>query len=306
LGGIGKTSLANTLVSKLIDHSHFDDIAWINARGDIDWSEIGPKRAVDPNQPVLDRETFVDFLLEQLGQPSLLVHSPQEKWIALSKLLKSRACLVVIDNLETDVDYEALLPTLCQLANPSKFVLTSRRTLKQYSDVSCLLLSGLSREETVAFLKQEAEAREFAILRQADQAQLERIYDVVGGNPLALRLVVGLTNVLPLSEVLDSLRQAQAREIDEFYTYIYWKAWDSLDPVSRQLLLVMPLAQQGQLEQLEYVSKLEPVDLHHALQQLVNRSLVISRGDLEERRYSIHRLTETFLLNEVLKWQVKN
>jgi hypothetical protein len=38
----------------------------------------------------------------------------------------------------------------------------------------------------------------------------------------------------------------------------------------------------------------------------VNRSLVISRGDLEERRYSIHRLTETFLLNEVLKWQVKN
>jgi hypothetical protein len=40
-----------------------------------------------------------------------------------------------------------------------------------------------------------------------------------------------------------------------------------------------------------------------ALTELVKRSLVDVRGTLVEPRYAIHRLTETFLLTEVIKWQ---
>ena len=67
----------------------------------------------------------------------------------------------------------------------------------------------------------------------------------------------------------------------------------------------MPLAQGGTFTQLKTVSELTTSDLHQALEQLVKFSLVEVRGDIEQRRYSIHRLTETFLLTEVAKWQTQ-
>ena len=76
-----------------------------------------------------------------------------------------------------------------------------------------------------------------------------------------------------------------------------------LDNTSQQVLLVMPLAQEGTLNQLLSLSRLESAELHTALQQLITLSLVQVEGNLEQRRYSIHRLTETFLLNEAVTWQ---
>jgi len=65
----------------------------------------------------------------------------------------------------------------------------------------------------------------------------------------------------------------------------------------------MPLAQGGALKQLLAVSQLDASELGQALQQLASLSLVQVGGTLDERRYTIHRLTETFLLNEAIKWQ---
>lgn len=141
------------------------------------------------------------------------------------------------------------------------------------------------------------------MLTNASQAQLEQIYQTIGGNPLAIKLMVGQISVLSLSQVLENLQQAQHKEIDEFYTYIYWQAWRLLDKVSQQVFVVMPLAQGGSLAQLEKLTQLETAALSQALRQLVKLSLVQVGGTLEDRRYTLHRLTETFLLNEVVKWQ---
>jgi DNA-binding MarR family transcriptional regulator len=43
-------------------------------------------------------------------------------------------------------------------------------------------------------------------------------------------------------------------------------------------------------------------DVGDALVQLVSRNLVDSRGDLYERRYTIHSLTRAFLQQEILRW----
>jgi hypothetical protein len=153
-------------------------------------------------------------------------------------------------------------------------------------------------------LQYEAEIRGVTALTHASETQLGGIYDVVGGNPLALKLVVGQLCVLPLSQVLKSLKQTQSKTIDDLYTYIYWQAWRGLDETGQQVLLVMPLAQGGTFDQLVAVSEIEKKELDHALKQLVKLSLVEVGGDLEQRRYRIHRLTETFLLHEVTKWQV--
>jgi LuxR family glucitol operon transcriptional activator len=300
LGGIGKTALANALVRELVLTSHIQEIAWVSAKQ----QEFHPAFGVQANnQTALNTDTLVNSLLEQLHPEPPLTTSPEEKLATLNTLLKKSPYFIVIDNLETVTDYQTLLPTLRKLANPSRFLITSRHSLQAYSDVYCFSLKALSQADTIAFLKYEAEARRISTLAAASQAQLESIYQVVGGNPLALKLVAGQIRILPLAQVLDNLKQARGKKIEALYTYIYWQAWHALDAVSQQVLLLMPLAQDGDLAQLAAVSKLDVDQLNEALEHLVSLSLVEVSGGLEELHYRIHRLTESFLLTEVTKWQ---
>lgn len=247
--------------------------------------------------------TLLDILLEQLNINILPSYTPEQKIASLTSLLKKQPCLIVIDNLETVDDYQTLLPLLRQLVNPGKCLLTSRHCLRVYSDVFCLSLKELSQSDTLALLRYEAKVRGRPSLANASEDQLKSIYEVVGGNPLALKLIVGQIGVFSLSRVLENLKQVRGRTIDEMYTYIYWQVWQALDAVSRDVLLVMPLAHGGNLDQLAAVGKVNGDVLNQALEQLVSLSLVEVGGDLDERRYYIHRLTETFLLEEVVKWQ---
>jgi hypothetical protein len=299
LGGIGKTALAAALIRELIFSGGFQDIGWLSARQ----QEFHPALGLqDLGQPALEVDTLTDGLLLQFQETPPLTASPQDKLIALTEMLKAAPYLIVVDNLETATDYEALLPTLRQLSNPSRFLLTSRHSLQAYTNTHCFQLRELSEADTVEFLRYEGELRGIKLLTEASPVDLERIYQVVGGNPLALKLVVGQITALPLSQVLTHLKQAQGRKVDEFYTYIYWQAWRLLEPASRQALLTMPIVQDGTLAQLALASRLDPAELGAAIEQLAALSLLEASGELDERRYRIHRLTETFLLTEVARW----
>jgi transcriptional regulator with XRE-family HTH domain len=301
IGGIGKTSLANGLVHEIMPEDRFYDIAWVSAQQE----EFLPSTGLRPiGRPALDVDTLTDALLEQLHSTPPLAYSAEEKLAILTSLLKQQTYLIVIDNLETVVDYEALLPLLRKVAKPSKFLLTSRHHLYAHSDVFCLSLKELNQADTIALLKHEAEVRGLSALVNAPRTALENIYEMVGGNPLALKLVIGQIGVLPLSQVLENLKEARGKKTEELYNYIYWQAWHALDPVSREVLLVMPLVQGGTFAQLTALSQFELDELSQALEHLIALSLVeVSGDDLEQHRYRIHRLTETFLLTEVAKWQ---
>lgn len=305
LGGIGKTSLADWLVRELILDSRFSDIAWVSARQQTFLPAIGIKAVGEADgPPALTIELLTDALLSQLASTRPWALSFRDKEIILSRLLKQQPYLIVIDNLETVVDYQALLPNLRQLANPSRFLLTSRHSLRGYSDVFCLNVNELSETDTLALLAHEAQVRGVTALLQASPGQLEEIYRVVGGNPLALKLVVGQIQALPLSQVLNNLREAQGRKVTDLYTYIYWQSWQALSDIARQALLALPVASPrgSPLDHLAAISGLEFTELGQALEELATFSLIEVGGDLENRRYSIHRLTETFLLTEVTQW----
>ncbi len=300
LGGIGKTALANALVRQPALRRHFYKLAWVSAKQRE--LRLGTGMA-EMDQPTLTAEALTDALLAQLGDSVTLAQSPHEKRLTLIRLLKDAPYLIVVDNLETMVDYETLLPALRELANPGKFLLTSRHSLRTHPNVFCHSLTELNRAEALRFIRHEATVRGLSLLADAPEADLDRIYEIAGGHPLALKLVIGQISVLPLSEVLDNLKQARSKTIDELYSYIYWQAWHMLDEAGRQVLLVMPLAQGGVLDQLLALSRLEPDELNRAIEQLAGLSLLQIGGGLDERRYTIHRLTETFLLNEAIKWQ---
>ncbi|MBV7329780.1 tetratricopeptide repeat protein [Chloroflexi bacterium TSY] len=300
MGGIGKTTLANDFVHQLVNGERFHNIAWVSAKQEEFLPEVG-LQALD--RPALDAGTLTDMLLEQLNTRSVLSMTSSEKRTALLRLLKERAYLVVVDNLETVSDYEALLPLLRQAANPTKFLLMSRFSLKANADVYSLSLEEFSQADAFAFLRYEAAMRGMDSLQNASETQLDTIYAVVGGNPLALKLIIGQLNFLPLSSVLENLQEAQGKQVDELYGYIYWQAWQMLDDDTRILFLVMPVIPRGTFAELAAISQLEAEQLQNALRQLIALSLIQVDGDLEERVYQLHRLTEAFLVNKVLKAQ---
>jgi len=300
LGGIGKTALANALVRQPGLAGRFYKVGWVSAKQ----QEFLPEIEIDKTTtPALSVETLIDILLEQLDDTVTLTQTTSQKQAILTKLLKDRPHLIVIDNLETVADYQTLLPLLRQLANPTKFILTSRHSLRAHADVFCCNLDELNQADALHLIRHEARARGQSLLANAADTALKRIYDVVGGNPLAIKLVVGQLSILSLPQVLDSLKEARSKKVEALFSYIYWQAWRLLDAAAQQTLLVMPLAQDGTLEQLLALSQLELDALSQALEQLAALSLVQVGGNLETRRYTIHRLTETFLLNEAIKWQ---
>ncbi|MEM7129819.1 MAG: tetratricopeptide repeat protein [Chloroflexota bacterium] len=333
IGGLGKTTLAHALVKGLIEQGgnakaevepveteadfdrlslrdqnslqyqnslRFQDIGWVSAKQE----EYLPDRGVQATgKPALDEESLMDQLLAQLSDGPYPTGSSQEKRLALTQLLKKKVCFVVIDNLETAVDYETLLPLLRHLANPSKFLITSRLSLSGQGDVFCYGLSELNEADALAFLRHEATIRGMAGLTGATDDELLAIYATVGGNPLALKLVLGQIQFLPLAQLLTSLRQADTERIDQFYTYIYWQAWQMLDQPSRHVLLCLPVVPNATFAQLLTASGLEPGLLRDSLLTLGRLSLVEMGSDLSNPRYHLHRLTETFLMYEVVKWQ---
>lgn len=304
IGGIGKTSLANALVQAVMPTDRFYRCIWVSAKQEQFVSGSGIELIEDAFQsPVLDKESLTDALLEKLDSNISLTKSAQEKWILLTTLLKKEPYLIVIDNLESVTDYKALIPVVNQLANPSKIIITTRNSLQTYTDIYCLSLSELTSADAFAFLRYEAKTRGVTALTKATDAHLKQIYDVVGGNPLALKLVVGQIGFLPLTELLDNLKEARGKQIDELYSYIYWQAWKMLDDNTRSLLVAMPLVKNGTHRQLAEVSNVQGNDFNQALSQLIDLSLVEVQGDIDQPRYGIHRLTETFLLIEVIEWK---
>lgn len=305
MGGIGKTTLANALMHDELEaiadgHSVYAEIAWISAKQE----EFRPALGIaETGRPALNAEVLTDKLLGQLLDRPPLTASPDEKWATLTALLKDRAHIVVVDNLESVADYEALMPVMRQLANPSKLLITSRLSLQHYSDVFCYSLTELCEADVLAFVRHEAEVRNLARLLEATPEQLQNIYQVVGGNPLALKLVIGQVSFLPLAKVLDNLTAARGKKVDELYTYIYWQAWQMLDDAGKQLFLSLPIVPDGTFADLGMASGLDEDDLQDALARLINLSLVQVGGDIDEPCYRLHRLTETFLMNEVVQWQ---
>ncbi|MBV7338324.1 AAA family ATPase [Chloroflexi bacterium TSY] len=303
IGGVGKTTLADALMRKAISDSLFDEIAWVTAR-QVNLHLDGSMEAVQ--KPALTAQSLVEDLLRQL-LPDVLQGSDRsaERLLAiLESRLKEKPHLIVIDNLETVVDVQDLLPTLRQLAEPSKFVLTSRERLYTEPNIYHYELEELNEFHTLQLVRQEARQGQLLALADSPQEVLRPIHETVGGNPLAIRLVIGQAHAHPLDVLLTELREAKSEISDNVYTYIYRRAWENLDELSRQTLIAMPLVlpSGNNLEFLASISPLTVEELRTGLNKLITFNLVNVHRDLYERRYSIHNLTRSFLHRQVLLW----
>ncbi len=293
IGGIGKTALADQVTRAILPRFIFQDVFWLRVSPDDTNGALPPDAIL---------EKLINDLVEHLCPQTAT--SGNGRIACLRQTLKSRPTLIVIDNLESEADTSSLLNALNDWAIPSKFLLTTRVRLPAASTAYSLVLDELPLPAAADLIYTQAQNLNLNDLMPASDAVVRQIYAVTGGNPLALKLVVGLTAVLPLQQILTDLTAAQISEIGQLYRHIYWQAWHSLSPTGQTLLEMMPLAAGVGVkpEQMQAMSGLPEQELWPAITELVNRSLLEVRGTTWERRYGTHRLTESFLRTEIIHW----
>ncbi len=305
MGGIGKSSLAHRLATHLaLEQGTFAEVAWISAQQ----RAFHTGGFIQPiAEPALSAADLIEALAIQLLPADALPvpFVPVRALPALRARLHATPTLVVVDNLETLADVDALLPTLRSLAGPSRFLLTSRHALHREPDLYPFTVPELSEADALRLLRREAQLRNLPDLLAASDQELHAIYETVGGNPLALKLVCGQLFLLPLPQVLDALRTATGQHAEALYRYMYWTSWRLLSADDQEVLLTMPLFGQAgaDLAGIARACDVQGDRLVAVLEHLAQLSLVNVTGDLYTRRYGIHRLTETWLRQEVIGWE---
>ncbi len=297
LGGIGKTALSDQAARDLIKTTRFEEIAWITAKH-THLSTLG-RLQIESGRPALTFPMLIDKLAVQFELPDHESSSQLQRQRLVKQFLHERACLIIVDNLETVADYRSLLPELRKWQRPSKFLLTSRLRLLDEPDVYSVSLKELTAESAFELIRLEASRAGFDALAQASDADLQQIYDAVGGNPLALKLITGQLRFHSLSHVLERFAPAETQVTEAgLFDYIYREIWESLEDESKTILLA--LTQAGEtgfsLEHLVEISSLPVTTIDRSLENLILLSMVDLTGSLLNRRYRLHRLTEVFLL----------
>lgn len=296
IGGIGKTALADSVTRQVVRQFYFDEIIWLR---------IEPQTMSGRSEsPRLTYENLITDLAQRLWPDTVEDLSHQQRQVQVRQTLKAKPYLVVIDNIESEADTAYLLDRLNDLAQPSRFLLTSRSRLSELATVFNFSLNELSLNDATNLINHHAQDIGVTGMATATEGDMVAIYGVTGGNPLALKLVVSLLDTLPLPQILKSLKHGRQGSAEDLYRHIYWQTWQLLSTDARTLLKAMPLVAEagGTPEYLQKLSGLSEAQLWPALQELRNRSLLEVRGTALEKQYGIHRLTETFLHTEIIQW----
>lgn len=298
MGGIGKTVLAQAVVSRLVERGGLlRPACWVSARQE-KITERGEVKSLD--DPARSVDDIVARLAEQLLGPGQLAGlSTADKLKRLESFLSAASYLIVVDNLETVVDSQTLPPALWPLAGTTRFLFTSRHTLQYFPYVQVVRVPELSFADSYALVQSELSRR-----GQEDtvsEEMMDEIYSVVGGLPLALKLATAQIGRLPLNQILGGL-QLVNRRAQKMYDYIYSRTWYLLDEPARKLLLSMiDISPDGEnVRWLRLMSVLPDDEFDEALTQLLDYSLLEIARSLPNPIYRLHRLTVNFLSTRVL------
>lgn len=289
MGGIGKTAVTDQTIRSLAANLYFEQIlAEYLTTSDI------------------QLEKLLRLLATQVGLPAQSGMTDDAVAEELSRIFKARPWLIWVDGFEADILH--LAEGLSKLANPSKFILTSRHR-PTGGPFFVKPLTALSSKAAADLLRDHARRTGRLEMAAAPDELIDTIYEKVGGNPLALKLVVGLSDKHAISTILRDLTEVKVeQQIEHMYRHIYWKAWQALGQEAQTVLKVMPMIPSSGKAELADIAGfcgyagLDLRTVSAALDDLFERSLVEAHGSPwdGEKWYGIHSLTRTFLQTEII------
>ncbi len=295
IAGVGKTCLADAAVRQVGRTLAYEQVKWLRLRSrDLDHHALTPEAV---GRTIV--EALVEWLCPEMGE----WEGEERVMTCLGEVLHTRPHLIVIDNLETAGQIEGVQARIQRLIGPSRFLLTSRDRLPGKADIYLQPLQELPFDPAAALLRHHAAAIGRIDLAAAADEDIRPIYERIGGNPLALKLAASLAAILPLPQVLDDLEASPPGPVEDLYHHIFMRTWRTLSPPARMLLRAIPQIPEASVtpRQMLDASRLDERAFWQAVAELISRSLLEVQGTLHERRYSIHRLTETFLKTEIIQ-----
>lgn len=300
LGGIGKTALAREVVDHFEKERSFTHTVWASAKPDI---LIGD-RVVTTGVAGYGVEELLSDIGRQCGRLDIAKMWPEQRRSAVENLLHAVSVLIVMDNMETVSDGDLLIDEIFNILGRSKLLITSRRRYS-HDQVRTIPLQGLGTDMSMQFIREESKERGISLVAEASNRTLAKIHKATGGAPLAMKLVIGQMSRLSMDRVLYNLKQARFTGPDyDFYHFVFKQSWDLLSTDSRKLLISMGAFAPGiggTEEAVKSTSSIPEPSFSAALDELVLMSLVESLGDVENRRYSIHQLTDNFVRSNIVQ-----
>jgi hypothetical protein len=295
LGGIGKTAMAVELARRALRQEIFEGVIGGSAKQEI----LAGGEIIQINQATLSFSNLLDLMARQLGRWELSRLKTEEKRTALHRFLRHHRWLILVDNLETAENANKLVVDLRSLLNGSRALVTSRKKVR-HGFIRALSVQGLETEDSLFFLRNDAQQRDVQQIMEATRDQLIEIHEATGGAPLALKLVVGQAKFLGLGQILDELKHVGS----EIYPFVFRRSWGELSTAAQRLLIYIgrTVVTNVGWEELASVGIAQSeTDLKHAIEELIDYSLLDVSFIAGEPRYSIHQLTREFVNSDLPK-----
>lgn len=298
MGGMGKSTLANQIVLAAMDNLAFHYLVRIDA-------PLG----------YLNSETLYTEIYAQLKLKTQHLMEQPDRPTKLAKLLNQFSVLIYIDGIEERIDL--LIEDILPLRGHANFLITSR----QVPDISFDLFHYPLKPMPAAMAKALLESTHAALNFDLQSTKLsipagvfQKLYQKVGGNPLAIKLIAGLLTEMSVEEILEELKSVDHPETGHLFERVFFRVWQDMHDGSKRVLITLGLFQKTKVtkETLLRLNKTPGPDrfkitkgsLNDILTDLRLRSLVeVERERLNrEFRFGIHNLTRTFLNSHVIEW----
>ena len=292
LGGVGKTALAR----------------------EIGWSLVNSLTGPTPSPPVyeavawaedteggLTLDRLLNIVLDVLEYPYIRTMARPAKTTEVLRKLQEHTSLVIVDNVETITD-QSLLDFLVRIPNPSRVIVTTRE--RWTTSAWTVDLQPLDKGDGLALLRSEGLRLGVPPARMPNE-YLTRLYDATGGNPLAIRFVVGQLKVgATLTDVLGDLINAHDEDI---FSAIFDRIWNKLlkseDPTRHTLLALSILPAPTRQDALAAATGLPLRATRAAIQSLTNLSLVnvVDAYEGVPPQFRLHALTRAFASRQLTR-----
>jgi len=295
IGGLGKTAVTDSAVRHALRQFHFSRALWVRMEPDAANGRFqSPERAYDNLLTQLSKKLWSQ---DETSLPR------QEQLRRIRHQFAQHPYLIIVDNLEDPDDTAYIAEQMGDMTTPSKLLITSRARPQTAVGFYLLTIDELKEADAAALMRHHAHEKGIQFVATATEGDLHTIYQTIGGNPYAIKLVVDLLDLWPLADLIRELVRGSNGSPQELYNHIYRQTWRSLSDNAKLLLQAMPLVADmgGSSTQLQAITNLQE-EFWTAVSELRHRSLIEVRGTLQERRYGIHRLTQTFLATEINDW----
>lgn len=286
VGGIGKTTLAIYIAQKYKRRKRAH-VIWVTSKNEI----------LTLDKILNSIAHFFDFT----GIDSLPVDAKRDK---ILQVLKQNRSLLIVDNFETIENDAEIKAFLNSISANSKILITSRNNTMVSPDQVTLQVDTLTDKNAILLMRKELEKNSRPEL---SAEEYKKLLGAIGGSPLAIKWSIGqiATNGHTVDTICAQLRDGVIAGSVELFQNIFEMAWQELNDIQKDILyllqfFVTPVSAKALWKLSELTDETQ---FTCELSKLLQLSLIDSNSEsnVERRFFSLHSLTNSFVLTELKK-----